>query len=455
MKSRGFTWSLSDRTRRGMTLSWLVLFVLSILLQFGSVVAPSTAFALVSDGGTYSVEVADNTTSASATTSGGALLDYIGDQDLSFGSAGTGTFDSFLRVQASPNERGYNTDGEPEFDTKGGIWTHAILVSEIPVMNIGGVNYWELFADVNDGNNDPQISLNDLEVWFTSDPELVGYDSGTPGTFGGNATKKYDFSGVIKINDVNQGSGRGDLRYQVPTVGMDIPANCSYGSTTCTTYFVLYTQWGLTSSYNSDGGFEEWKVKQYPTPALAIDKGVSLTNGSGYGPSVTTTVGTTVYYRIHVSNTGNVALTGVTLTDSLFDLVAKGCTIPTSLAVGASFDCDYSDTAAVGTRTNTATADSTETAPVSDSASVTVQVIPPPPPPPPTPSPTPTQTVLAETATPTITLPPTDTNGSDQAPSGPGFGLMLALLAIAGIGLLAGYLVPTPGRLRREEVRRR
>jgi hypothetical protein len=64
--------------------------------------------------------------------------------------------------------------------------------------------------------------------------------------------------------------------------------------------------------------------------------------------------------------------------------------------------------------------------------------------------------VLAETATPVITLPPTDSaNSNDQASSGPGFGLMLALLAIAGIGLLAGYLVPTPGRLRREEVRRR
>ena len=111
-------------------------------------------------------------------------------------------------------------------------------------------------------------------------------------------------------------------------------------------------------------------------PGLAIEKGVSLTNGSGYGPSLTTSVGTTVYYRIHVSNTGNVALSGVTLVDSLFDLVAKGCTIPTTLAIGAGFDCDYSDVAKVGTTTNTATADSNETTAVNDSATVTVAAAP-------------------------------------------------------------------------------
>jgi uncharacterized repeat protein (TIGR01451 family) len=113
-----------------------------------------------------------------------------------------------------------------------------------------------------------------------------------------------------------------------------------------------------------------------PAPGLAITKGVSLTNGSGYGPSLTTTVGTTVSYRIHGSNTGTVPLAGVALADSLFDLVAKGCTIPTTLAVGASFNCDYSSTAVVGTTTNTATADSDQQGPINDSATLTVLLTP-------------------------------------------------------------------------------
>jgi fimbrial isopeptide formation D2 family protein len=87
---------------------------------------------------------------------------------------------------------------------------------------------------------------------------------------------------------------------------------------------------------------------------------------------------------------------------------------------------------------NTATIDSDETNLDDDTANVLVQV------------------VLAATATPVATLPPTDTiDSGDQAPSNPGFGLMLALLVLAGFGLVLGYLTPTPARARREEVRRR
>lgn len=86
---------------------------------------------------------------------------------------------------------------------------------------------------------------------------------------------------------------------------------------------------------------------------------------------------------------------------------------------------------------NTATIDSDQTPPSSDTQDVLVQV------------------VAAVTESPAITLPPTDTiSSSDQAPSNPGFGLMLTLLVLAGIGLVAGYLAPTPGRLRRERARR-
>ena len=64
------------------------------------------------------------------------------------------------------------------------------------------------------------------------------------------------------------------------------------------------------------------------------------------------------------------------------------------------------------------------------------------------------QEVFEETSPPT--LPPTDTvvGGSDQAPSNPGFGLMLALLVIAGVGLVMGYITPKPGRTLRAEDRR-
>jgi uncharacterized repeat protein (TIGR01451 family) len=117
------------------------------------------------------------------------------------------------------------------------------------------------------------------------------------------------------------------------------------------------------------------KVKNHlevtPAPGLAVDKGVSLSADGPFDASLSTTAGTTVHYRITITNTGNVELTGVTLTDDTFDLSAKGCTIPTTLAVGAHFDCNYDAVAAAGTTTNTATADSAETESVSDTATVT------------------------------------------------------------------------------------
>jgi uncharacterized repeat protein (TIGR01451 family) len=97
-----------------------------------------------------------------------------------------------------------------------------------------------------------------------------------------------------------------------------------------------------------------------PQPALSITKGVSLSAAGPFVASLTGLLtGTTVHYQITVTNTGNVDLTSVQLADDHNNLVSLGCTIPTSLAVGASFTCSYSATAPDGTTKNTATASAT------------------------------------------------------------------------------------------------
>jgi hypothetical protein len=227
----------------------------------------AVAAAVVDDSANCSVEVANTSGYAICTTTQNATVEFIGDANETFGSSGSGVFNSFVRVQANGTEDGYNTNGDLEFDTKAGNFTHAILVSAIPVVFLDpdGAGpapfgaYWELFADLNEGNSAAAklLSLNDVEVYFTTDPELTGYDFGIDPV--------YDFSGSIKINDVNQGSGRGDLRYRIPLADIDIPDGCNYGEPSCLTYFVLYNQWGTTTNYGSDATFEEFKVKQYPT----------------------------------------------------------------------------------------------------------------------------------------------------------------------------------------------
>jgi uncharacterized repeat protein (TIGR01451 family) len=175
-------------------------------------------------------------------------------------------------------------------------------------------------------------------------------------------------------------------------------------------------------------------------PALLVEKGVSLSPGGPFVSSVTTTVGTTVYYRITVTNTGNTTLTGITLKDTLG--LPASCVIPSTLAPGASFTCDYTRVATAGTTVNTATADSDQTDPASDSATVVAPALATPTPTPtatatptPTPTPTPTGTVAGVTSPPKpiVTLPPTDTVGPAVGASGNStmilFGLMLISLA--------------------------
>ena len=86
---------------------------------------------------------------------------------------------------------------------------------------------------------------------------------------------------------------------------------------------------------------------------------------------------------------------------------------------------------------NVAVIDSDQTAPDDDDSEVFV------------PAP-----VAGATATPRITLPPTDVlNTVPQAPTNPGFALMIALLAIAAVVLTVGFVTPVPASVR-ERTRR-
>ena len=276
----------SARTRFAVVLGAIALLLSGIGATFA--VLP------LEDSEDCSIEVANTSGYRICTTSANATVEFIGDANITFGSAGSGVFSSFVRVQANGTERGYNTDGVLEFDTKAGNFTKAILVSEIPVVFLDPDDagpapfgaYWELFADINEGNSTAAklLSLNDVEVWFTTNKNLTGYPF-----VGSGAQLVYDFTGNILINDVNQGSGRGDLRYHIPLsdIAADIPADCGYGDASCSTYFVLYNRWGATTGYASDATFEEFKVKQYPT--IELRKTWSGTPGQ-----TTLRIGTTV-----------------------------------------------------------------------------------------------------------------------------------------------------------------
>jgi hypothetical protein len=355
------------------------------------------------DGGSLDVQVADKTGYAVDTTTDGAIVEYIGDDNVTFGASGSGIFESFLQTQDTPSEEGYNTDGVKEFDTGSSpTFNHSILISEIPTVECESLDTsetadglcWELFADINDSNaNDPdaaQIQLTELEVWFTDDNEITGYDQGGTG-FGTDADLIYDFEGIVLINDVNQGSGRGDLRYLIPVSGFDIPAECGFGDSDCTTYFVVYTEWGDTDpagDYISDSGFEEWKVKRYPfvevektavaeftrTFEWTIDKTVDPdtwdlfegdTGTSEYTVSVDKDAGTdsdaAVSGTITITNTSEIEAVITSVTDEISGVPTAAdvdcpVTFPAELDEGDALVCTYTaDLPNTSDQTNTAT----------------------------------------------------------------------------------------------------
>ncbi|MBM3120549.1 MAG: sortase, partial [Chloroflexi bacterium] len=95
------------------------------------------------------------------------------------------------------------------------------------------------------------------------------------------------------------------------------------------------------------------------TPSIGLVKEVSVDGGLSWvdantppGPSLSS--GTDPQFRFTVTNLGNVTLTGLTLIDS--DFSTASCTIPASLAPGASFSCTLTAAWASGPHTNTATA---------------------------------------------------------------------------------------------------
>jgi uncharacterized repeat protein (TIGR01451 family) len=199
---------------------------------------------------------------------------------------GSGVFYSFLRVQQTPTERGYNTDGRKlQFDENtSASFTHSFHLHDVPQVDIGGTIYREFQLDLNEKNSDPDwyISLDSFQVWTTNDPDLLGYTEGTPsGTFPigdtlGHALLVYDLDGAgdtwIKMDyRANNGSGKRDYRVFVPQ---------SYFEGKELYYVVLFTRHGAQGGdWISDSGYEEWGVAQYP----AIKSGYKFNDENGNG----------------------------------------------------------------------------------------------------------------------------------------------------------------------------
>jgi uncharacterized repeat protein (TIGR01451 family) len=200
------------------------------------------------------------------------------------------------------------------------------------------------------GCGDPQ-NVNQYDVGSTVFINGDGFD---PGVYNWSITGK-------------PGGASCDPKIVVASGSLTIPETGMF----CIAAYTI--QEGDCGEYGVDvgGKKDNYRVNTPPPPTepgISISKGVSTSQEGPFGPSVSVFAGTTVWYNIRVQNTGNVVLNGITLDDNILPL---DCVVPTTLAVGESFGCTYSETA-TEPKTNVATADSNQTDAVQAQADVLI-----------------------------------------------------------------------------------
>jgi hypothetical protein len=164
---------------------------------------------------------------------------------------GTGVFDPFLTVQASPLEQGYNGSNN-NFDTKRvPQWNHEIQLSDLRATNINGTQYFGFVVDINEPNGASKslISLDGLRI-YTSSTLQTNTSTDANGLFNGSlGTLVYNLgANSVHYNDQQHGSGSGDLEIFIPV--------SNFANAQSTDYVYMYQLWG-NSDLSTEGGFEE------------------------------------------------------------------------------------------------------------------------------------------------------------------------------------------------------
>ncbi|MBA2584989.1 MAG: hypothetical protein H0U99_00700 [Chthoniobacterales bacterium] len=221
------------------------------------------AAASIAAAGLSQATVVDLTGSNDSGTIAGAQFVFTDQQPT-----GTGVIDPFLRLQATPNEEGYNTSlatPAAPFDDKAGVWTHDVRYSDLQqsTVSIGGTQYFKLLLDINEpAGSKSLISLDSLQIYTSATAAPLVTDVSNLNSLG---TLRYNIdaggdSYVLLDAARNHGSGSGDMYAYIPV--------SNFAGTLADDYVYLYSRFGdqQTADATSEGGFEEWAIVRNVTP---------------------------------------------------------------------------------------------------------------------------------------------------------------------------------------------
>ncbi len=309
--------------------------------------------------------------------------------------SGNNAFNAFVQIQNNGTEQGYNTDANAQYDEKNSHnHNHSILLADVPIVigdgangTIDGVAYREFLLDLNEpnGGTKPYISLDKLQIWQEEAGNLTNF---TPGSgFAGAHTNylAYDLDAGadrwIALNaNMAHGSGQSDYRILIP--------NSFFINDAAHRYVTLFSQFGSQPGWESGGGFEEWGLHG---ASGGVQQTFSVSKTATVDGGTADTAGEVISYAISVSNVGNTALTGITVSDpSVSDLAAVtsggfnvgDTNLDNQLSVGETWQYTASHTVTQGdidgngggdgVISNTVTVDSDQTGPIAAAASVSI-----------------------------------------------------------------------------------
>ena len=189
--------------------------------------------------------IVDLTTGTGASGQIGDALFFASDQQ----PAGTGFIDPFLRVQASPTEQGYNTDGGFPFDDKNPHnFQHSVLMSSLMQFDINGTEYFKFMLDANQsGNSNHVFTMTQLQVYTSNNGSPMTTAINPDGTLAlGNLAYNLNPGGGTgnSVLTTATGSGKYDAIVYVPVSDFNLSDK----------YMILYF------GGQGNGGFEEWTV---------------------------------------------------------------------------------------------------------------------------------------------------------------------------------------------------